>query len=185
MIKKNNLPHSAFDQRVGEIVAPVGLKGIIKVLPSSNNPALFLNIKNVLLCRNNPETELRATVKKIEIIKKVFQIQLDDYDSRTAVEPLIKATIFTPKEELEELSANEWWLDDLIGLGVYTNEGELIGTVCGASSEGGQFLEIKKANDPKDRTIIVSFVRQIFPEVDIKAGKIKMQAPAGLLDLWA
>ncbi len=183
MIKNNNLPSSAFDQRVGEIVSAVGLKGIVKVSPSSNNPALFLKIKNVLLRSKTLEAEVRTSIKKIEIIKKQFQIQLDDYDSRTAVESLIGASIFTPKSELESLSANEWWLNDLIGLNVWTKEGVLIGTICGAPGEHGDFLEIKIANDPKNKTIIVSFVEQIFPVVDVKAGRIEMQVPPGLLEL--
>ncbi len=183
---KNRLENSAFDQSVGDVVSFVGLKGDMKVIPSSNNLRLFLDIKNVLLKyknkANEPEQNIQATVKSIKIAKNCFLIQLKEYSSRTAVEPFRGAAIFTPKNELKKLKNNEWWVDDLIGMNVFTTEGELIGTVCGALGENGEFLEIKKVNDNKGETVIVSFVDQLFPVVDVKARRIEVNNPPGLFE---
>ncbi len=47
--KTTKLEDSTFDQRVGEIVTFIGLKGVMKVRPSSNNASLFLDIENVTI----------------------------------------------------------------------------------------------------------------------------------------
>lgn len=176
---KDQLHQSTFTQSVGEVVGFLGLKGVMKVIPSSNNPKLFLDIKNVLLKYKQTEPT-QATVKSIKIAKNCFQIQLHKYDSRTAVEQFKGAVIFTPKTQLCKLEKNEWWVSDLIGMEVYSTTGQLIGTVCDAPGEHGQFLEIKKANDNK--TVIVSFVDQLFPTVDIKSRRIEVNNIPGLFE---
>src|SRR5271163_2653763 len=124
-----------FDQKVGEIVTFIGLKGTMKVRPSSNNPTLFLDIENVLLkpVNKNPKDKLQkdvqATIRDIKLVKNFLQIQLNEYGSRNDVEAFRGANIYTTKAKLRDLGKNEWWLDDLIGLEVYTTKGKLIGTV--------------------------------------------------------
>jgi 16S rRNA processing protein RimM len=184
-VNKTKLTKADFDQRVGEIVTFIGLKGLMKVRPCTNNAALFLDLENVLLQMPNKDKDLqmcvKATVKDIKLAKNFLQMQLNEYDSRTAVEDFRGAQIYTPKSELRDLSSNQWWVSDLIGLAVYTKEGKLIGTVCDAPGEQGEFLEIKKADNSPD-TVVVSFVKELFPVVDIKARRIEAVDLPGLFD---
>ena len=182
---------STFDQWVGEIVTFVGLKGIMKVRPSSNNPALFLDIENVLLKPNNissnspekhPQEAIKALVKDVKLVKNFLQIQFSGYDSRTDVEKFRGMNIFTVKSELRDLADNQWWVNDLIGLEVYTTDGKLIGTVCDAPGEHGEFLEIKKIDTSTGETAIISFVKELFPVVDLKSRRIEVIDLPGLFD---
>ncbi len=179
---------SAFDQRVGEIVTFIGLKGTMKVRPTSNNPSLFLDIENVLLKSVNKSPNekssitVEATIKDIKLVKNFLHIQLVGYDSRTAVEGFRGMHIFAPKASLRDLGKNEWWVNDLIGLEVYTTEGKLIGTVFDAPGENGEFLEIRKVNDTASETVIVSFVKELFPVVDMKLRRIEVIDLPGLFE---
>jgi len=179
---------TTFDQRVGEIVTFIGLKGTMKVRPSSNNPTLFLDIENVLLkpVNKNPKDKLQkdvqATIKDIKLVKNFLQIQLNEYGSRTDVEHFRGLHIFTTKSQIRDLGENEWWVNDLIGLEVYTKEGKLIGTVCDAPGQNGEFIEIKKTNDSSSATVIVSFVKELFPVVDIKSRRIEVVDLPGLFE---
>jgi 16S rRNA processing protein RimM len=179
---------SDFDQRVGEIVTFIGLNGTMKIRPSSNNPALFLDIQNVLLkpinknLKEQPQKDIEATIKDIKLVKNFLQIQFKEYDSRTDVEHLKGFYIFTTKSQVKDLGKNEWWVNDLIGLDVYTTKGKLIGTICDAPGEHGEFLEIKKTNDSSSETVIVSFVKDLFPVVDIKSRRIEVVDLPGLFD---
>lgn len=175
-----------FNQLVGEVVTFIGLKGVMKVKPNSNNPALFLDIKNVLLklpnLKEENENNVQATVKDISVVKNSLQIQLNEYNSRTEVENFRNAQIFTLKSQLKELGNNQWWVKDLIGLEVYTTDDKLIGTVCDAPGEHGEFLEIKKANSQNGETTIVSFVKELFPVVDMQAKRIEVVDLPGLFE---
>jgi 16S rRNA processing protein RimM len=186
--KESKLELSSFDQRVGEIVTFIGLKGAMKVRAASNNPTLFLDIENVLLkpiaqdSKGKPQNDVQAIVKDIKLVKNFLQLQLNEYDSRTAVEAFRGAHIYTAKSELRDLSKNEWWVNDLIGLEVYTPDGKLIGTVCDAPGEHGEFLEIKKVDVSKGETAIISFVKELFPVVNIKAKRIEVIDLPGLFE---
>jgi len=179
---------SIFNQRVGEIVTFIGLKGLMKVRPSSNNATLFLDIENVLLKpvgidKENYKIEpIKATIKDIKLVKNFLQIELNEFNSRTEIEHLRGAQIYTQKSELRDLASNEWWVNDLIGLEVYTKEGKLIGTVCDAPGEHGEFLEIKKIDTSKGKTAIISFVKELFPVVDLKSRRIEVVDLPGLFE---
>ena len=190
-----NVDNSAadFDQSVGEVVNFVGLKGMLKVVPSSNNHSLFLDIESVLLQYNKPDgnkmstensekVKILATVQSIRIVKNCFEISLKEYSSRTAAEHLRGAMILTTKEQIRALSKDQWWVHDLIGMTVYTTSGDLLGTVCDAPGEHGEFLEIKKANDASGKTAIISFAKELFPVVDMKSRRIEMIELLGLFD---
>jgi 16S rRNA processing protein RimM len=160
----------------------------MKVRAASNNPTLFLDIENILLkpVAQGPKEKLPndifATVKDVKLVKNFLQLQLNEYDSRTSVENFRGAHIYTSKSELRDLGENEWWVEDLIGLEVYTTEGKLIGTVCDAPGEHGEFLEIKKIDVSKGETAIISFVKELFPVVNIKAKRIEVIDLPGLFE---
>jgi ribosomal 30S subunit maturation factor RimM len=65
---------------------------------------------------------------------------------------------------------------------VYTTDGTFIGTVCDALGKEGEFLEIRKGEDVEGDTVLVPFVRQLVPVVDLKAGKIEVVNLPGLFD---
>ena len=179
-----------FNQSVGEIVTFVGLKGALKVKPSSNNPSLFLDIENILIKlakQGGPGSgenfnNIKATIKGIKLVKNFLQMQLNEFNSRTDVEHLRGALIYTLKSELRDLAQNEWWVSDLIGLKVYTQGGKLIGTVCDVPGEHGEFLEIKKSDNEHGETAIISFVKELFPVVDLPAQRIEVIDLPGLFE---
>lgn len=186
--KLNKDTFESYEQNVGEVVTFVGLKGIMKVRPSSNNPTLFLDISNIFvkpkLQDSNGKTLpcVNATIKEIKIVKNFFQIRLNEFDTRTSVENFRGAILYTNKAELRDLAEDQWWVKDLIGLEVYGTKGQLIGTVCDAPGENGEFLEIQKAGSKSNETVIVSFVKELFPTVDIKARRVEAIDLPGLFD---
>ena len=184
---KNSKGHSAeltdaSLQRLGKVVGFFGLKGAMKVAPATNNPSLFLKIKEAVF-RLADDQEERAVVSKVLIKKQLIELHLAKYPTRTSVEHLLNAQVFVEPSQIAPLAEDEWWLKDLIGMKVFTTEGSFIGTVCDALGKDGQFLEIRKADAEGDEdTVLVPFVRQLVPVVDIKAGKIEVVNLPGLFD---
>lgn len=168
-------------QHLGRVVGFFGLKGAMKIAPATNNPSLFLNVKEVTF-RLAGHQEKRAAVSNARLKKQLIQLQLTDYPTRTSVEHLLNAQVLVEASQIAALPENEWWLKDLIGMKVFTTEGSFIGTVCDALGKDGQFLEIRKAGAEESDTILVPFVRQLVPVVDTRAGKIEVVNLPGLLD---
>lgn len=78
----------------------------------------------------------------------------------------------------DDLGDDAWYLDDLVGLEVRV-EGEARGTVTGIVEGTAQdLLEVEIG----DRRVLVPFVGEIVPEVDVEAGFVVLTPPGGLLD---
>ncbi len=167
---------------VGKIVGFHGLKGEVKIRPETNNPGLLFDIESVEIV---PDTEgvprFSADVATIRFDKRILFVSFEGYPDRTSVEHLFNASVYTSRDQLNELDEDEWWVDDLIGLEVYTTEGRLIGTVSGVMGAASELLEVAKAGQ-KDQTCLVPFVSALVPLVDTKAKRIEVVDLPGLFD---
>ena len=177
---KDSCSSGGYDFPVGEIVGFVGLQGKIKVRPSTNNPDLLLSIKSVLI-DDNSEGGRIETVNKIAYEKKLLVLTLKGLTDRNAVEELKGAQMYTTREQLENLEEEEWWVEDLVGLDVYTTGGELVGSVVGIIESAGQLLEISTGKGRE--TKLIPFVKDLVPTVDVKNRRIEINPIPGLLEL--
>jgi 16S rRNA processing protein RimM len=166
---------------VGKVVGFHGLAGELKVRPSTNSPTLLLSIEQVSI-RLASGQELSGEVANVRLDKRLLFVSLAGYKDRTAVEFLMDAELLVDKDQLEPLETDEWWVTDLVGLEVYTTTGELVGAVVSIIDGGNQVLEIKSKDRLVDGTILVPFVKDLVPKVDIRAGRIEVVALPGLLE---
>jgi 16S rRNA processing protein RimM len=78
---------------------------------------------------------------------------------------------------------NEFHDYELIGLDVATVAGEPVGVVADVLHQGQDLLVIRP--DRPGAEVLVPFVAALVPEVDVKAGRLVIDPPPGLLDLGA
>ncbi|RTL46005.1 MAG: 16S rRNA processing protein RimM [Candidatus Melainabacteria bacterium] len=166
---------------VGKVVGMHGLRGIMKIKPSSNNPQLLLDIETVQVVLPNGTIE-EANVDTIYLEKRMLFLKLKECVDRTAAEKYLDASISTTRAQLRNLEENEWWVDDLIGLPVFTTDGVEIGTVSDIIGANSELLEIKKKDNDEAEPILVPFVEALVPVVDIIARRVEVVALPGLLD---
>lgn len=166
---------------VGKVVGFHGLRGVMKIKPSSNNPQLLLDIESVQIVLPGGSIE-EATVDSVYLEKRMLFLKLKECADRTAAEKYVDASISTTRAQLRNLDANEWWVDDLIGLPVFTTDGAEIGTISDIIGANSELLEIKKKDAPGEEPILVPFVEALVPLVDIEARRVEVVALPGLLD---
>ncbi len=167
---------------VGKIVAAQGLKGELRVNPSSDFPERFTE-PGLRWIKKGKET-----IKKIQLIsgrhipgKSLFVIKLEGINNRNAAESLIGNELLVPSSSRPELPENEFHLLDLIGLQVRLEPLEYpVGEVIGLESAGNDLLEIQLKEGKK---VLVPFVEEIVPKVKINEGWLEITPPPGLLDL--
>lgn len=100
---------------------------------------------------------------------------------RNAAEALKGVELFIEREKLPETDDNEWYYADLVGLEALTPEGGKIGEVIAVQNFGaGDLLEIRGANS--SRTELYPFTQAVVPVVDIKGGRVVVDAPEDLGD---
>ena len=171
---------------VGTIVGFQGLHGEVKIRPSTNNPDLLLEITKVRVVYErglepvNPPDLL--TVDSARVDKKMLLLTFAEHADRTAVEHLEGATVYSNADELLPLEEEEFWIKDLVGLDVFTTEGDFVGKVQSIIYGGNDLIEIRRETDPPNKTILVPFVKNLVPVVDLKLNRVEVVNVPGLLE---
>ena len=99
---------------------------------------------------------------------------------RNAAEALRGVQLFVPRSALPAPDPDEFYFEDLTGLAVQTRDGVSLGTVLSVQEFGtGPLLEVGEA---RGATILVPFTRDVVPVVDLVAGRLEIDPPAGLLE---
>jgi 16S rRNA processing protein RimM len=166
---------------IGEIVAVHGIKGGLRVRCNESNLSKFMNITEIVPALQDvlPARKVLRTIAN----KNVLVIFLDEIDSIESAEALIHYYAFGKRSEISQLQNDEWWVRDLIGLDVYSTEGEKIGTICDVISTGSDLLEVRLVDPNRKDTVYIPFAKEIVPNVDIAGRRVEVKLIPGLLDL--
>jgi len=170
---------------VGLITSCHGTNGQVKVKSLSDFEERFLNPGIRWLQKDN-ENPL-----KIELIsgfkqpgKETFIVKLQGINTRNHAEQLKKFKILVKTDKLPKLKKEEFHFLQLLNLPVKTlknNELEIIGKVINFENEKNNLLVIELYENQKK--VLIPFVKEIVPLVDIKNNFLIINPPSGLLEL--
>ena len=167
---------------IGEIVAPQGLKGDIRIKPSSDFPERFIKPGKRWIQKSN-ELPTEINLKKGILIpgKSIYVLSIEGVSNRNSAEEIIGWKLVIPVESRPELGENEYHYFDLIGLEARKGPNKtLIGYVTDLIKGGNDLLEIELV---KGKKVLVPFVKEIIPEIEIKEKWLLITPPPGLLEL--
>ena len=167
---------------IGEIVAPQGLKGDIRIKPSSDFPERFTKPGKRWIQKTH-ESPQEITLKKGKPIpgKSIYVLSIEGISTRTSAEKIIGWNLVVPIESRPTLKDEEFHYFDLIGLEARNlSTKSVIGHVTDLIKGGNDLLEIKSIEGKK---FLVPFVREIVPEIQIQKKCLLINPPPGLLEL--
>jgi 16S rRNA processing protein RimM len=173
---------------IGRIVAPQGLKGEVRVYPSSDFPERFLEPGQRWL--QGPKDSLPKSVDLVRGRflegKGLYVVQLGGVTNRDLAESLRNYLLLVPATERPDLEAGEFYVADLVGLKVILQtSGEVIGTVTDIYEAGNDLLEVtlnSKKPATKPQQVLIPFVDEIVPIVNLDQGTVEINPPEGLLN---
>ena len=170
---------------VGLITSCHGLNGQVKVRSLSDFEERFLKPGMRWLQKEN---ELPAKIKLISGYrqpgKETFIIKFDGISTRNKAEQLKQYKILVKTNKLPKLKKNEFHLLELINLEVKTLENEelkIIGKVINLENEKNNLLVIELFKNQKK--VLIPFVKEIVPLIDLKNNFLIINPPKGLLEL--
>ncbi|MDY6783069.1 MAG: ribosome maturation factor RimM [Cyanobacteriota bacterium] len=191
---------------IGTIVAPQGLQGEVRVLASSDFPDRFEKPgKRWLLAPDETEPQ------EIELLrgryipgKNVYVVRLENIENRDGAESLRGYKLLVRESDRPQLEEDEYHIRDLIDIEVSHHlTGEVLGKVISIIPAGNDLLEVelfapvspntptpsrnkkagKTAKLSKKNTVLIPFVKEIVPVVNIPNGPLEILPPSGLLEL--
>ncbi|GGD37410.1 ribosome maturation factor RimM [Microbacterium faecale] len=168
--------------RVGRVLKAHGLKGALKLELYTDDPeARFTPGASFTL--QVPETSewhrKTITVRAFRWMNASPVVFLEGVEDRTQAETLIKAILWVDQDDLGPNDEPDAWYDhQLIGLDVVRDDA-IVGRVARVDHMPAQDLLIVTVGETE---VMVPFVSEIVPEVDITGGRVVITPPAGLFE---
>ena len=158
--------------KLGKITAPQGIRGEVRVFPYTDDPSRFSQIEAVLL-----DGEKRK-IQKVRYMKNMAVLKLEGIDDRNAAEAIRNRELLLARQDLWEQEEDTYFIDDIIGSDILSEEGTRIGTLRQIHSRPAQDLyEIEK---PDGSTFLLPAVKEFIKAVDTVNKTITVHLIEGL-----
>ena len=170
---------------VGLITSCHGINGQVKVKSLSDFEERFLKPgKRWLQKENEPPSKIELISGYKQPGKETFIIKFEGINDRNQAKDLKKYKILVQTNKLPKLKKEEFHLLELVNLQVKTLENDelkIIGKVLNLENEKNNLLVIELLKNQKK--VLIPFVKEIVPVVDIKNNFLIIEPPKGLLEL--
>ena len=163
---------------VGQIVKTIGLKGEVKVYPSTNfRDSRFSKGSHLFILNKNNEIVRELTVKSHKINGNCDNLIFNEISSIEEAEKLVHEYLNVVKDNAF-LKKGEYFYSDLVGLDAYFDNGTLIGKVKKVE-EYTSYQTLRVKTEGKD--VLIPFVKAFIKEVSLQEKKIIIKFIEGLL----
>ena len=156
---------------IGIIGAPFGVNGFVKVRPLSGEIDHLLKLDSVIVSKDNKEKLL--DIEEITPVPPGVHIKFSGIGSPEAAKTLNGAQLIVSREQAAPLAEGEFYIEDLKGLPVAGENGEIIGLILDIIEGGGGSLVEIKLNGGEKR--LIPLRKEFFSEISPEKGKIVLQ----------
>ncbi|GAA3693675.1 ribosome maturation factor RimM [Zhihengliuella alba] len=165
--------------QVARIGKPHGIRGEVTVQITTDAPEDRFVPGRVFAVE--PEQHGPLTLTRARWNKEILLLTFEEVADRNRAEELRGARLFIEAdEESDSEESDEWFAHELVGLALVV-DGQRIGQVTGLRSGAVQDLLEVELDDGEE--VLLPFVEEIVPEVDLEAGEVVATPPPGLLDV--
>lgn len=167
---------------IGRITGAHGVRGDMLLAPLTDYPERFYGMERLdISAGGKPSRSYKVVRLEPYEGKNVFFLHLEGVDDRNAAEAMRGASVTVKAEERVELSEDEYWLDDIIGLSVLSAaDGGNLGVITDVMHTGSNDVYIVKT--PEGKTKAIPAIADVVKTVDVEAGTMTAVIPEGLWD---
>lgn len=162
---------------IGQIVNTFGIKGMVKVKPFTDDIRRFDELKTVYVEKNSNQTEYE--IEEVKYHKDMVLIKFKGIDKVEQAEMLRNSYLTVSRNSVEKLEEGRYYIVDLLGLEVYTDEQVLLGTLEDIFNTGSNDIYVVK--DKQGKQILLPAIQDVIKQIDIENKKIIVHLLPGLI----
>lgn len=159
---------------IGKVLKPHGIKGDLRVRYFNPDPLFILNYKRLFLKDTRRGIFRPFDVEGVEVRQREIILRLRGIGDRDAAERWSGSLIYVSREDLPPLEEGEYYWEDILGLQVYTVEGEYLGEVANILPTGG--TDVYEVRGPKGEVLLPA-VEGVIREIDLEGGRMVVKVP--------
>ena len=162
---------------IGQIVNTFGIKGMVKIKPFTDDINRFDKLKKIYI--KNKDGKKEYQIQEVKYHKNMVLMKLEGIDTPEQADLLRQSYLLVNRDDEEPLEEGVYYIVDLIGLEVYTDEGVLLGNVDDIFNTGSNDIYVVK--DGKGKQILLPGIPDVIKDVDLEKGRITVHLIPGLV----
>ncbi|MGI6343681.1 MAG: ribosome maturation factor RimM [Bacillota bacterium] len=165
---------------IGTVLGSSGLQGELRVNPESDHPDRLPSLPGMTVFlfkdgQRRPYRVVQATERQ-----SIWRLHLQGIESREQANALVGGELQIPKDQVLPLPEGEYYVFELIGLQVETEDGGLLGEVKDVLQPGANDVYVVAA--PDGRELLIPAIRDVVLSIDRQENRMLVRLLPGLLD---
>jgi 16S rRNA processing protein RimM len=164
---------------IGYIAGVFGVRGEVKIEPMTYSIERFEEGLQVWI-GTGPDAATLCTIETVRPQPPHVIVRFLGIDTRDACEVLVKKYMFAETPGRTALPPRTWFISDIVGLTVFSEAGEQIGTISAVLPMPANHVYVVVHGN---REILIPAIREVVREVDLERRRMTIHVLDGLLDL--
>lgn len=162
---------------IGQIVNTFGIKGMVKVKPFTDNIKRFDKLKKVYIENKNGRKEYE--IEELKYHKEMVLIKFKGIENPEDANLLRESYLTVNRDDEDPLEEGTYYIVDMIGLEVETEEGEKLGNLVDIFNTGSNDIYVVK--DELGKQILLPAIKDVIKKIDMEKRKMTVHLIPGLM----
>ncbi len=164
--------------QVGVITSTHGVRGEVKVFPTTDDPNRFKRLKEVIL--DAGKEELVLEIEGVKFFKQFVILKFKGYDNINDIEKYRQKSLYVTRKNAVRLKKDEYFVADLVGMKVVDEQNAEIGVLKQVMETGANDVYVIDMTD--GRELLLPAIKQCVLSVDMENSVMTVHILDGLLD---
>lgn len=163
---------------IGEVTAPHGVRGEVRVLPMTDFPQRFRRVERLFVRRPQQDVPEQRNVQWTKFHKQFVLIKFEGIDDRDSAEQLRRALVQVAPEDVYPLPPGEYYVFDIIGLPVFDESGRRLGVVRDVLFTGANDVYVVETVDRTE--LLLPAIKDVVRRIDVEGRRMEVRLLPGL-----
>lgn len=163
--------------QVGVITSTHGIRGEVKVFPTTDDATRFEELKNVIL--DTGKEQIPLEIQSVKYFKQFVILKFKGIDNINDIEKYRKMPLLIERKDAVQLEEDEYFIADIIGMKVFTEDGKYFGILKDVMETGANDVYIVDSEEHGE--VLIPAIHDCILEVDMPEDKMTIHLMEGLL----
>lgn len=163
--------------KIGVITSTHGVRGEVKVFPTTDDSTRFRELRSVFL--DTGKGLLTLEIQSVKFFRQFVILKFKGIDNINDIEKYKRCPLFVDREHAVPLGEDEYFIADMLGMKVITEDGEKFGTLKDVIETGANDVYVIQSELHGE--VLLPAIKECILDVDIENQKMKVHLMEGLI----
>ena len=163
--------------QVGVITQTHGVRGEVKVFPTTDDVNRFKKLKQVIL--DTGKETMPLEIQSVKFFKQFVILKFKGIDNINDIEKYKRCSLYVTREHAVALEEDEYFIADMIGMEGCTEDGNIFGTLKDVIETGAN--DVYVIENAEHGEVLVPAIKECIRSVDIEKGQMMIHLMDGLI----